>query len=235
MYYVENSIIVRCELINMKKYVFPIIGFVLIVSACIGVYIYMKPSSWESYLKESLNWPARHFIVNNLKNIPSPKKGAVALDLGAGVGNDTLLLLEKGFDVIAIDSEKIAFDLMLKRPEIRKHQSHLKTVQSTFQDLNFAELPNADLIVASFSIPFCPPKYFDRFWQNLVSKIKPGGYFVGNIYSPRSRASFKKRHDKMTFHDDQQTIDLFKDFTIISKISNSVNFEYCIIFAQKKQ
>ena len=225
----------------MKKYVFRIIGLVFIVSVCSGVYMYMKPNpmhmkpnSWETYLKETLEWSSRPFIASALSKIPNPKEGAIALDMGAGVGNETLLLLGKGFDVIAIDSEKVAFDLMLKRPEIIKHQGHLKTIQSTFQNLDFKDVPLVDIVVASFSIPFCPPKYFDRFWQNLVSKIKPGGYFIGNIYPPASSSIFVKRKDQMTFHDDQQTIDLFKDFVIISKTSNSVNFEYCIIFAQKK-
>ena len=158
----------------MKKYVFPIIGLSLIISACIGGYLYMKPNIWESYLTKTLQWPARPYVVRALSKIPDPKEGAVALDLGAGVGNETLLLIDKGFDVVAIDSEKIAFDLMLKRPEIIKQRAHLKTIQSMFQNLDFASLPFVDVVLASFSLPFCPPKYFNEFWKNLVSKIKPG-------------------------------------------------------------
>ena len=227
---------------NMKKHVFRIIGLVLIVSACIGVYMFMKPNpmhmkanSWETYLKKTLDWSRRPFIVSTLSKIPSPKEGAIALDMGAGAGNETLLLLGKGFDVIAIDSEKVAFDLMLKRPEIIKHQGRLKTIQSNFQNLDFESLPLVDVVVASFSIPFCPPKYFDRFWQDLVSKIKPGGYFVGNTFSLESGSYFIKRKNQMTFHNDKQTIDLFKDFNIISKTKDAATFESYMIFAQKKQ
>jgi tellurite methyltransferase len=226
-------------MIDMKKYVFPIIGFVLIVSACIGVYIYMKPYNWEPYLKKTLEWPSRPFIARSLSKIPNPKAGAIALDVGAGAGNETLLLLEKGFDVIAIDSEKVAFDLMLKRPEIIKHQSHLKTIQSTFQNIDFESLPLVDAVVASFSIPFCPPTHFNEFWQNLVSKIKPGGYFIGNTFD----LGFTKfqRRPSMTFHDKQQTLDLFKDFNIVyfdevkKESKENGQFEhFYIIFAQKK-
>ena len=227
------------KVIAMRKYVFPIIGLVLIASACIGIYMHMKPNVWESYLTKTLQWPVRPYIVRALSKIPAPKEGAVALDLGAGVGNETLLLIDKGFDVVAIDSEKIAFDLMLKRPEIIKQRGHLKTIQSTFQNLDFSSLPFVDVVLASSSIPFCPPTYFNEFWQNLVSKIKPGGYFIGNTFD-LGFTKFKSSVN-MTFHDKQQTLDLFKDFNIIRfeevkrESKENGQFEhFYIIFAQKK-
>jgi SAM-dependent methyltransferase len=199
----------------------------------------MKPNVWESYLTKTLQWPVRPYIIRALSKIPAPKEGAVALDLGAGVGNETLLLIDKGFDVVAIDSEKIAFDLMLKHPEIIKQRDHLKTIQSTFQNLDFSSVPIIDVVLASFSLPFCPPKYFNEFWKNLVSKIKPGGYFIGNTFD-LGFTKFKSSTD-MTFHDKQQTLDLFKDFNIIHfeevKKENKENGQidhFYIIFAQKK-
>lgn len=58
----------------------------------------------------------------------------------------------------------MAFDFMLiKYPEIVKYKDHFKTLISSFEELDSHELPNVDIIVASFSVPFCKPEYFKNF------------------------------------------------------------------------
>ncbi|HBB35207.1 MAG TPA: class I SAM-dependent methyltransferase, partial [Cyanobacteria bacterium UBA9273] len=45
--------------------------------------------------------------------------------------------------------------------------------------------PAADLINASFSLPFCPPQDFPSLWQKIVNCLVPGGRFCGQIFGDR--------------------------------------------------
>jgi tellurite methyltransferase len=218
------------------------ITLIVVALFFLAVFYYLtKPSRWELYFKNKLNEPVREFVVDAIQKI-SNNNGTdkIALDLGAGVGHETLLLLERGYNVIAIDGQKEAFHFMLQRPEIKKYQAHLKTVVSTFENLDFALLPDVDLVVASFSLAFCKPTYFDTFWNNVTRKIKSGGYFVGNTFDPGFTAINKKDRPGMTFHTKAQTEALFKDFKIISlnevqkegKVAGACDYYYQVV-AQK--
>jgi SAM-dependent methyltransferase len=44
------------------------------------------------------------------------------------------------------------------------------------------ELPPADLIYASFSLPFCPPEHFPKLWTNIWRALRPGGHFAGQLF-----------------------------------------------------
>jgi tellurite methyltransferase len=197
---------------NRYKYSIAIIVAILVAI----IILYIKSNRWESYYINKLNEPAREFIVQALKTIPNPKSDEIALDLGAGVGHETRLLLEKNYNVIALDKEKIAFDFMFKRPEIAQYKDRLKTIVSSFEDLDFNLLPDLDMVIASFSMPFVNPKNFEDFWTHLVDKIKSNGYFIGNTFDPGFTTFNEKDRSVMSFHTKQQTIDLLKKFTILS-------------------
>ena len=137
---------------------------VCVIAAVIGVlciWVLVKPNRWRQYYQEKLNHPPREFVINALNAIPEPKGDAVALDLGCSVGHETLALLEKGYDVIAIDSQPEAFDIMLRRPEIQKFNGHIATIVSRFEKLDYAALPDLDLIVAAYALPFTSPDRFE--------------------------------------------------------------------------
>lgn len=229
----------------MRKYRNIIVAIVLSILITITILLIKLNRSepfysnkWEPYFRTMLKeGAAKEYIVQAFKIIPNPKSGEVALDLGAGIGHETLLLLEKGYNVIALDKQKIAFDLMLQRSEIRKYKDHLKTIISSFEDLDFNLLPDLDIVIASASIPFINPKNFDKFWTHLVAKIKSGGYFIGNIYDPGIVGTFNEERSAMTFHTKQQAINLFEKFTILSfKEDKEATDEYgkYEIIAQKK-
>ena len=204
-----------------------------------SLYKIMSYDRWDAYYQNKLNEPAREFVVKTLQVIPTPHQ-AVAIDLGAGVGHETLLLLEKGYHVKAVDNQKAAFDFMLKRPEIVKYKDRLTTITSPFESLDLSQLPAADIIIASFSLPFCRPENFDSFWISIVQKIKPGGYFIGNTFDPGFTAFAESDRMKMTFHTKAQTAALFKGFKIfrlneIRKEATTLGKydHYYEIFAQK--
>lgn len=201
----------------MKKKCKLITIIVLVLLFLAVFYYFTKPGRWELYFKNKLHEPVREFVVDALQKISNDNAtGKLALDLGAGVGHETLLLLEKGYNVIAVDGQKEAFDFMLQRSEIKQYQAHLKTVISDFETLDFDSLPDVDLVVASFSLAFCKPAFFDTFWSNVMRKIKPGGYFIGNTFDAGFTAINKKDRPGMTFHTKAQTEALFKNFNIMS-------------------
>lgn len=226
----------------IKQHLYLIIAsIVAFIFICFIFLIWIKPVPWEVYFNKTLNNPPRPFIVKMLDNLPLPVKGAVAFDLGSGVGNETIALLKKGFNVIAIDSHSTAFKMMMNRPEIKKNKNRLTTIMSSFEKLKTKKLPKADLVVACFSLTFCPPDQFKQFWENIVSHIKPGGYFMGNTFSECIRTFGHKQRKNMTFHTYEETMTLFKDFNIIrlEEVRREANDNgklehYYIIIAQKK-
>ncbi|RUR15416.1 class I SAM-dependent methyltransferase, partial [Legionella sp. km535] len=158
----------------------------------------------------------REFIVNSLKSIPNPSSNATAIDFGAGVGHETLLLLQKGYKVLAIDNQKSALNILLNRKDIKPYQNHIQTYESSFEKLNLKNNSKSDIVIASFALAFCKPKQFKQFWQQVTENIKPGGYFIGNTFDPGFTAFDKKDHDNMTFHTKNETIKLFDDFEILT-------------------
>ena len=97
-----------------------------------------------------------------------------AIDLGCGAGNDTMLLLEKGFNVTAIDSEPQVKEILLKRAQ---NEQNLNVVTGDFSKV---QLQKADLINANFSL-FFVRKDFDSFIKSVLQSINKNGYFVGNF------------------------------------------------------
>ena len=97
-----------------------------------------------------------------------------AIDLGCGAGNDTMLLLEKGFNVTAIDSEPQVKEIL---PQRAQNVQKLNVVIGDFSKVQFQK---ADLINANFSL-FFVKKDFDLFIKNVLGSINKNGYFVGNF------------------------------------------------------
>lgn len=151
---------------------------------------------WNEYNEARKNKPPRELLTKAVG------AGGYALDLGAGALNDTRYLLEKGYEVDAVDSSPSILELG------KDLKAHLFV--STFDTFNF---PTAtyDLINAAYALPFNPPETFDAMFARLVASLKPGGVFVGQLFGIEDSWSDNK---KMTFHTRGQVEDLFKGFTI---------------------
>lgn len=132
---------------------------------------------------------------------------AHAIDLGCGAGRDTLELLRRGWQVMAIDAEPLAFEYLNPRVPA-EHQPHLQTRCTPFQQ---AELAPAELINASFSLPFCPPGEFAALWQRIEQALKPDGLFAGHFFGERDSWA----EDGLTIHTRSEVERLFQDWQII--------------------
>jgi len=198
------------------KLITKILFFLLSLACTAIIYHSYFHNRWRSYYHKKLQEPARSFIVDALQSIDiSNIKNPIAYDIGCSVGNETLLLLSKGYTVYAIDKEQLAFDFMLQRPQIKPYLAKIHPVVSSFQTIDFTNLPHCDLMIASYTLPFCPSENFLNFWRKLTKQIKPGGYFIGNTFDPQFMGFSKKDRKNMTFHTKEETLALFQDFTIL--------------------
>lgn len=192
-----------------------LMSFIVTQNASASSSVPVTNKYWDAYFKSKLNDPPAGFVVEALNALQQNNPNKIAIDLGCGVGHETLELLKKGYHVVAIDGQGQAFDYMKQLPNMPQYESHLKTVVSSFEKLNFAELPEADIIVASFALPFMKPEDFNRVWTQVKSKIKPGGYFVGNFFDPDYNFFQAKFRASMTFHSKAQAMALFHGFQIV--------------------
>jgi tellurite methyltransferase len=109
------------------------------------------------------------------------RRKRIAVDLGFGAGNDTLELLRRGWKVIAIDGEPSAREFLMKRVPPR-HRGSLVVRTNRMEGLS---IPRADLVYASFSLPFCDPAQFPRLWSSIRRSLVPGGHFAGQVFGVR--------------------------------------------------
>ncbi len=136
---------------------------------------------WVAYYQAVAGRPPRDTLLTALANFEAtslPDSPRFAVDLGCGDGRDTVELLRRGWQVLAIDGEAEALARLLDRLDI--HRDRLQTQTQRFESLTLPS--DLDLINASFCLPFCPPDNFPELWQTIVRSLKIGGRFCGQLF-----------------------------------------------------
>lgn len=149
-----------------------------------------------AYYRYTARRPPRELLTQTLNHLDWEKrstKGLAAIDLGFGAGTDSLELLRRGWKVLAVDRQAAAANFLARRvpPRLR---GGLTTLVAPLEGL---ELPPADLVYASFSLPFCDPAAFPGLWTTIRRAIRPGGHFAGQLFGDRDSWH---RERTMTFH-----------------------------------
>ncbi|MCB0035849.1 MAG: class I SAM-dependent methyltransferase [Anaerolineales bacterium] len=162
-------------------------------------------SRWANYYKIREGGQPRETVLKALA-LYGDESGQ-AIDLGCGNGNDTLALLEAGWHVLAIDGQAEAIE-RVRANTPAEWRPRLQTQVAMFETLT---LPPADLINASFALPFCPPEYFTRFGGQIVGSIRPHGRFAGQLFG--NKDSWAGRPE-MTCHTRAQVDELLAGFEI---------------------
>jgi len=129
---------------------------------------------WDKYAQNAKDRPPRELLRRALEFVPA--RGA-AIDLGAGALNDTRLLLDEGFAVVAaLDSAPIAQDIADTLPADR-----FTYVISTFELFDFPT-EAFDLVNAQYALPFIHPDHFAAVFSRIVAALKPGGILTGQFF-----------------------------------------------------
>lgn len=170
-----------------------------------------EDSGWENYYQKMQGRAPRQVLLDVLDMIEkdAPKDSRNAIDLGCGAGIETVMLLERGWDVLAIDSDPGGIKRLMEKVS-EANRVRLQTQLAKFEGVS---LRATDLIHASLSLPFCPPDHFPPLWDKIVEAIQPGGWFAGHFFGVRD--SWANEPD-MTFHTEDQVRALFEDFEIES-------------------
>jgi len=131
-----------------------------------------------------------------------------AIDLGCGIGIDTIPLIKKGYKVLAIDKED-------REIIIKENLNNEELERVTFKKERFEEisLPNTDLIVSNFALSFCSKECFDVFWKKVVTPIITGGYIVGNIFEEKDE--WNTNGTDMIFLDRKNVLDKLIEFEVL--------------------
>ncbi|MSP67163.1 MAG: class I SAM-dependent methyltransferase [Alphaproteobacteria bacterium] len=140
--------------------------------------------TWTDYYAAVAGRPPRETLVLALDRWQGEHAGAAgtpfAVDLGCGEGRDTVELLRRGFRVLAIDPSPTGLARLTARPDLVP-VGRLATRQARMED---AEWEAADIVNASFALPFCACDRFPAFWRRLVASLRPGGRFAGQFFGP---------------------------------------------------
>jgi tellurite methyltransferase len=155
---------------------------------------------WAAYYRWTAKRPPRELLLQVLNHIEwerSRGRRRTAIDLGCGAGNDTLELLRRGWNVLAIDGQSVAARFLERRVPTR-YRSSLTCLVAPMEGL---ELPAADLIYASFSLPFCSPDSFPALWVAIRGALRPGGHFAGQLFGDRDEW---RRERPFSFHSSRE-------------------------------
>lgn len=163
------------------------------------------PPGWDVFCQATKDRPPREILVKALELVPTTGK---AIDIGAGALNETRYLLQKGFEVTAIDAE----------PSVAKEAKKLKNKKlhfhlTRYEDFDFPKNQYV-LAVAMFALPFTNPSSFSSVLRNIFESLKSEAVFVGHFFGIKDE--WNRKDSGINFHTKAQLVDLFKDFSILS-------------------
>ncbi len=197
-----------------KEKIAQIILTSLIISGYYYFTFYREQLKWHNYFAKANTGQPNSLLLDffQLNSYKDPSS-VIALDLGAGNGNDTLFLLNKEFSVIAVDFHEKAIERIRSKLKPQT-QNNIQIIKSSFQDLEWDTLPMFDIIVAINSISFIDPNDFKTLWPKIASHIKPGGFLITRLFGNKIKWP---NMQNMTLLDQQDIKALTSDFDIIKQ------------------
>ena len=143
---------------------------------------------WRRYYDATVDRPAwetvRLAIAKFAADDAPQRYELLAVDLGCGAGRDARELLRAGWRVVAIDRESSGL-LILEEKTPREARERLVTQRS---DLAEVEVPAADLVNASLSLPFLAEPDFWSAWRRMLAAIPPGGRVSAMVFGDRDES-----------------------------------------------
>lgn len=168
--------------------------------------------NWEEYYAAVEGKPPRDTLKRAIAAFAkedAPGEPRLAIDIACGSGRDSVELLRNGWGVVATDyhpAAKALANAAATSPAFRFVQTEMEALP-THPDIP----PAADLINASFALPFCKPDAFAALWKWIVSTLRPGGRFAGQLFGDRDEWRPVRPESHFTR---AQVLDLLRPFTI---------------------
>ncbi len=145
------------------------------------------------------------------------RRARVAVDVGCGEGVEVTALLEAGWIVHAVDAEAAALERLAARtPAALRDRLHIH--QLAYADLDV--LPEADLVHASYSLPYCDPVHFHRLWAAVRAALRPGAVVACQLFGPHDD-SFGD--PEMTFHTEAEARALFAGLEVLDWVEEDAD------------
>ncbi len=143
-----------------------------------SISFFTPKKDWEEYFERvGINTPS-HMVTDFIKKNKYPYLNKnIVLDLGAGNGDATKYLLEQDMIVYAVDFHDIAIKRIKNRKDIINRQN-LKLIQSSFEKLNWQQLPQLDAVVAINTLPWISKREFNKTFKAIFHQLKPGGLLI---------------------------------------------------------
>jgi SAM-dependent methyltransferase len=171
----------------------------------------LKRGKWDKYYKNKIDQLPHEIVTNALKLF---SLSGQAIDLGCGVGNEALLLVNEGWKVWAVDSEPKAIQLVESRTNGDISGKLVATIAKFEEGSTWARLPIVDFIYAANSLPFCKPREFEKVWSCIKQHIAPGGRFAGHFFGGNYQGFTAQEMKGMAFFKREEVLAFFQEFEI---------------------
>jgi SAM-dependent methyltransferase len=139
-------------------------------------------SDWAAFYRSTIGREPRPLFTKGIAAVEAAGVApGQAIEIGFGDGRETLALLEAGWRVLTIDPAPAAAEVL--QSQVPAHVAgHLEIRSVPAEDV---DLPPFDLLYAGYSLPFLGADAFDRFWDAVRDRLRPGGTLVVNFFGPR--------------------------------------------------
>lgn len=160
-------------------------------------------SKWQKYYEDTKSKPPAKLLVEALSFVDNKVR---ALDLGSGALVDSKYLLSLGFEVVAVDQENYAEEIV---------DDKFRFICSSFADYQFPQ-DSFNLINAQFSLPFHGQDAFEMLWKRIIAALKHNGVFVGQFFGLNDEWNVDET--KLIFHSKNQIESLLKGLEVLKLV-----------------
>ncbi len=162
---------------------------------------------WSEYF-DKINDPPMRGTVQAAIDVLGLGQGRPAIDLGCGHGNDTVHMLNAGFEVLAMDTSAEGLRRLQNRADL---EADLLSAQKA--SFHTADWKKNIWTNAGFALPFCPSDKFDQVWQRISENLQDGGIFSGQLFGIED--SWNGKVSDMNFHSEESVRALCNSYGIM--------------------
>ena len=136
--------------------------------------------SLQKEMFSSCDGASKLFVEYMQKEDFNPKN---VIDLGCGIGANSIPLLKRNITVIAIDNMEYVLELYKSR--VNEKENRFVSLQcadlSTLKQYS-TEVGTADVVLAIDVLPYLPISCWKSTMEKIVTSLKPGGHFFCTVF-----------------------------------------------------